>query len=589
MRRLAIFISVILLTYLYLFPGSQALLDHRHDIVMSDDSDPASLPYSYDLILKTFAQAPSRFLFGSIYVDQGGDPQDGLASWMPWNERWLVLVLSSVVPIEQLSTALVFVLMAVNFFALFGYLRAMKWPSWLAFGLALAWAFNPYTRARGKVHMALAGIYHIPLLLWALHLISTKRSKGSLGLAAGLLLLCGTVNHYYIVTTAFLAPFWLLFPLLNQARSEWKTVMSRLAVAALPLTFFLAFNFAFPVPPDQKLQAQQALPRSGEFQGSDVHPFLNIFAARPIDYLGGDISLSNDPSDLNPLKTMINESILQDLGTYGNSHERTNGIRWIIVLLAVLAVVIAVKDPKKIKYDDRSLIFFFVALGLFTFSLSLPPAWFGNWASPAWWLQSVVSQVRVPSRAGIFVHFSALMLAGLILRSWKNINWKVFGPLFAFLILLDSPPLYQKMPMAAIRPQISSLQLDSKACGPGMYFPFLTHYQGNAYYYFLQRMRGSGCPIINMMEDNAQLSMMIGKFPVDLRFLASLPTNQSVGFEIERLVRCLPLNWIVFDPATPSPWREDMCKKLGWNMTAELSCISPKPDLPLQRLPTDCR
>jgi hypothetical protein len=164
---IGIVLLTLVLTYFYLAPGFEALLEGRRDRVMSDGTDGASLPGAYDALIQTWRTYPSRMFYGSVYMERL-DPEKGSAYTAPWNERWLVVLSSYFVPVEQLSTALVIWLMLINVFCMYQLGRYLQWPLAIRYGLSIAWAFCCYTRARAKVHMALAGIYHLPLIFLGL-------------------------------------------------------------------------------------------------------------------------------------------------------------------------------------------------------------------------------------------------------------------------------------------------------------------------------------------------------------------------------------------------------------------------------------
>ena len=153
----------IALTYVYLNPGGRAMLDGRTDIALGDGTDSAPMPYYYDLLLQTWKNHPSRLFYGSVYFESI-DPEHGTPMWHPWNERWLVILSSKFIPLEQLTTAYLFWLFVLNGFFMFLLGRYLGWPWPISLGIGIAWAFNCFTRARAKVHLALAGIYHLPLI-----------------------------------------------------------------------------------------------------------------------------------------------------------------------------------------------------------------------------------------------------------------------------------------------------------------------------------------------------------------------------------------------------------------------------------------
>ncbi|NJM09559.1 MAG: hypothetical protein HC883_01265 [Bdellovibrionaceae bacterium] len=131
--------------------------------------------------------------------------------------------------------------------------------------------------------------------------------------------------------------------------------------------------------------------------------------------------------------------------------------------------------------------------GLFSFWLSLSPDWPWQGSGPAYWLHTLVSQIRVPSRAGIYVHFAALLLAGLFVH-FRRLKWLALPGLLPLLMIVDLPPFWQPMPISPVRPPLQALM--GKECGAGLYFPYVAGDAGMLQdYYFLQEMRGSKCGI----------------------------------------------------------------------------------------------
>lgn len=593
-RFSAVLALFFVLTYVYLLPGSEVMLEGRTDVVMSDDTDPAALPYMYDQLIQTWKKAPSRFFYGSVYVDNM-DPGKGMAYWMSWSERFTMLMASLFFPVEQISTAVVFVMLLLNALSMFALARFLGWNIWLSLGAAIAWAFNPFTRARATVHMAMAGIYHLPLIVLALLLVARGKSWRSTALAAAALVLACTVNHYFVVTAAFLSPFFLLFLFFQpESRAKPKRVAKRLALAVLPAVFFLGFGFTHPVPADAPLNATQAMPRTGETADGSVHPFLTTYAARPIDYLAGDLSLAQGPRDLNPLRGSLNEYILSHLDN-SNPHERSNGIRWTLLLLAALALLSTVRRKSSLRIH----LLWLFALTAFGFWLSLSPQSPVPALSPSYWLQSLVSQVRVPSRAGVIVHFAILLIVGMWLTAteakgkwdrWDRWHRYLLWPaVFPLLMLLDYPPLVQDVPMAKVRPAYQELQRPKGACGVGMYFPFANHYYGSVLFYAaLQQLRGTDCTILNSTTDPVQLQLLTERFPPVIGFIEALDKNFVIVDQMQRLARCVPLSWIAFDPVVPAGWRERLCRQLGWRMHPDLTCVSPSKGRSLERSAHEC-
>lgn len=573
------------LTYAYLYPGSRALVEGRHDIVLSDDTDMAPLPQMYANILSTWKAHPSWLFYGTVY-SENVNPQTGTNYWMSWNERWLTVWLSPFIPLEQLSTGIAFVILILNALLFLMMARYFRWPWPLAFGLAIAFAFCPFVRARAKVHMDMAAIYHLPAIFLALGLIVRGRSCRSLAAAAALLLLACSVIHYFLVTSIFLSPFFLAYLFVNRTASphDVKSRFWRLGLASLPAFLFLLFNYTHMLPSSARMSAKQAVPHSVP-TNMGLHPFLSVYAAHPIDYLGGDIALHNSATDWNPLREKINEQILTHLG-HGNSHERTNGIRWSLLVLALVALIVGRRRLEP---------WYFFIFGLFCFCLSLSPQSLGY--GPSAWLYDLVPQIRVPSRAGICVHFAVLMLVGFWLTEvWNKKSSRRWGRwaicLLPLLMVAEDPPLVQGMPMSPVRPAFAELQPSAGPCGVGLYVPFVNDDVMPAiYYHFQQRLRGSDCTYLNAFNGfSPEASALLRVLPPTPEFIHDITRNLIVKDQLLHLARCTPLSWMVFDESLPQDWAERTCHDLGWHVATSdpRLCLSPLKGAPMVNSPSQC-
>lgn len=584
-RRAAsvIFIFVIL-TYAYLYPGSQALIEKRNDVVMSDDTDPSSLPYLYDQLVKVAHENPSWLLYGAVYLPVG-EPGKGTAYWVSWNERVSVLIGSFFVNNEQLSTFFIGLMMVISGLSMYALARSMSWNHWVALGLGIGWAFSAYMRARAKVHGGFVGCYHLPLIFLGLNLVVIGRDLRSLIKAAFAFLIASTVAYYYILTTLFISPFFVAYLFIQKDfRNQWQKIITRLGMAVGPSLLFLGLSFTFLLPADSPLKGSDAIPKTGESQGYEYHPFLDWYAAHPIDYLTSDLSLSQDVEDWNPLRQLLNENVVNNL-QQGNTHERTNGIRWLILILAVTSLIIANRS------SERHAIAFFACMLLFTFWLSLSPRSPMPLLSPSYWLHSIFSQIRVPSRAGIIVHFCSLLLAGYALN-WlfqRDNRYGWLAPLFPILMLVEYPPFYQQMPMAEMRAPFSKLQRTYGACGTGLYLPFFNpSYAALPYYHFLQRMRGSDCHYLNAFTSMDRVQWMLERFPPTRDFISGLSKSPAPFLRLKRLAECVPLSFVIFDPVVPDEWAKQTCSELGWQWSDDRSCLAPNHSRPLERYPNEC-
>ena len=84
---------------------------------------------------------------------------------------------------------------------------------------------------------------------------------------------------------------------------------------------------------------------------------------------------------------------------------------------------------------------------------------------------------------------------------------------------------------------------------------------------------------------------LLKNFPLHPHFLKMLSDpiqGPEVMNRLEKLVHCMPLTWIAFDPLTPEAWRDEMCRRLGWKMNPDLSCVAPELDKSLIKRPDQC-
>lgn len=561
-----------ILSFLYLSPGGEALWQNRTDVVLSDGTDPVAAPHQFGLVLESFRQSPWLLLYGATPTWSYGAPE-GAAIWNTWAERWFVVAVSPFVVLEQISTAWIFFLMILSGLSMLALGRFWGWSWSVSLGISFAWVFSAYIRARAKVHSGFVGVYHLPLIFLALLILARGRSWRSVLVSAGLLLLAATVSHYYLIMVAFAAPFFLFFYFwMASAHRPWRESLRRLFFAALPVLGFNLYCVLNPAP--QSLHLAEVFPLTGR-SVELYHPYLDVFAARPFDYLTGDTGIAM--SDPVPFREWLNEWNFTNFPV-GNPHERTNGIRWLvwgIVLIGFFSWLRFLRRASPHEHRERreetGLLVLFSLLALFGFWLSLPPSALGVWGSPAYWLHSWLPQFRVSSRAGLFVQFSVLIVCGILLSRWER-KWNLGkrpASLFWFfpiLILAEFPPLWNPMPMAAVAPRLESLQgLHREECGQGVSFPYVSANVATPdFYALLQRMRGSHCALINSPSDtrrDQKLAVAWGLTPHLLKALEQddprLRQSLLDGFS------CQQLNFVIFDPRLPPKWSSELCNELA--------------------------
>lgn len=561
---------LIALGFFYLAPGSEALLRSRTDAVMSDGTDPTSLPYMYDQVIRVWKERPTDLFYGAVY-QPNGDGDRGVAYWMPQVERWLVVLYSYFFPVEQLSTAFAWSLLVLNGLGMFLLCRYLGWNLLLSYSLAIAWAFNCYTRARAKVHMALAGIFHLPFIFLGLFLVVRGKTYRSVLAAALCFLIAATAAHYYLVTMVFLSPFFLLFlGAQPEMKRKWPAIFKRMAIAVLPALALLAFNRFAPVPPHAQITSDQSM--NNEWLAStEISPFLRIYRAYAIDYFGGDISLG-DSGDINPLRSRVSEYITSNLNQ-SNTHERSNGIRWAIWMAFFGALGAAFNARKRKKPELDRNFFYFLIFGVFAFWMSLGSEEPIPVLSPSYWLYSFDHHVRVANRAAVIVHFAMLMIVGFYLSRARFFKWKWTPAIFLVLVLIDYLPV-QRMPMAEVQARYNQLQREKGECGPGMLFPYINQWNTPIeYYMLLQKMRGSDCPLVSSIGDKARAIALINKFPPSEQYLLNVDKIHGAAADLVHFANCLPLSWVIFHQATPRAFAIDVCRQLGWQLYDDLTCI----------------
>lgn len=604
--RLAV---LIVLAFMYLSPGGSLLLEGRRDQVLSDGSDPATAPYQYGLVIDHAKNNPVNLFYGAVPTDRL-NPPEGTSLWIPWTEKFSVVLAGTVFQLEQLTTAYLWIILVLTAFSFYLMGRSLGWERTIALALAICWAFNAYTRARSKVHMGLAGLYHLPLVILGVHLAVNAKSKRGLALAALAFLIAAGANHYYLVITAFLLPFIVGFIFLySETRQAPAKTFGRVAIAAVPACLLVGFSFLKPIPSSFIKEGTTTYATTGETKEGETHPFMSRFGAHPIDYFTGDLAIGT--ADLNPIRGAMSKHILENLGD-SNPHERTNGIRWLLWLAFGAALFIAGRQPQALPWtiESRRRVWLFAGLFLFCFLLSLPPDFFGPEFGPSLWLHKLVSQFRVPSRAGVFAQFAMLMVVGEFLQAWlygkseekkkKDIPrplWPkvrkplLLGGILPFLAVIELPPFLNPMPIAKVVDVREDLA-DGRPCGYGMYFPYISGtWALYEYYYFLQSMRGSNCKIINAISETTsdRNRRFMQTMPLHEKLIANVQANP--GAWVQRLVQfaqCVPLDWLVFDPRVGDSFRDQVCAALGWKQTSRDTCQSPERNRVVSKPPEAC-
>ncbi len=569
-------LSYFIFSLLYINPGNVPFLKGDTTLVLSDGTDPVTFPYQFKFLKDQFLNAPKELLYGAVYNPHMDYPQ-GIALWIAPLERIIDLFLSFVIPVEQVSTGLVIVYMVMDGIFMYLLSRAMAIPNLVSWAMGFAWAFNAFTRARAKVHMGLVGIYHLPLIFLALILLSRGKKRTNL-LAVLFFLMIAASPHYYVITLAVFTPFLLIFYWLQRPAEEPKnSFYKRLFLCSIPAILLLVYCLKFPLSPSVKNDIAP-YPKTGEFTDRHHHPFLDTYSAGPLDYITGDIGAGT--KDPNPFKEYLNTDLEARLYERSNPHEKALGIRWSILLIALLAICGLLPSSKSFWIiQDRKFVLFFTIFGLACFWLSMPPGWPVEWG-PSYWLSKLVPQIRVPNRAGIGVAFSAIILSGLFLKNfliksmWKPGLKMAASGVFALFVILELPPMYQDLPVSQILPPYKILT-ENRGCGVGFKYPYVSgKLEILDYYYLLQRMRGSTCEIINSSVFSTTDLLMTQNFA---RLIVLPKLARDAKAEAKRLrifADCVPLSWIILKPSEPGSVgpAEELCYSMGWKWDTEGVC-----------------
>ncbi len=572
----------------YTWPGPLGIWEMRTDLFMSDGTDLTTNPFQFDMLHRGYLENPSLFFYGG-YPNQRLDAPEGLVSWYSTGEKIAGALFPYFVPVEQVSVLLALILLVANGLAFYGMGRAFGWNRALVLALSIAWAFSSFTRARAQVHAGLVGIYPIPLAIWGFLILQQGRSYKEVIKSSLCFLGCATSAHYYLIFLTMFSPFLLLFYLLPKKVHEnlYRSIFL-LATALFPATLFLALSLTKPAPSEFLRQTSSVLPTTGV---SDVwpHPFLSIYSANIEDYFSGDIAIGT--KDLNPLRATITNNIRRDMKV-GNFHEHALGIRWVIWLAFFLSILFFLKRLSIFrKHQDYAFPILFLLFGIFALLTSLPPDWGTVWG-PSAWIHRAVEQIRVPNRAGIFVHFCILVIIGIIGQKWytsSSLSLRIRQALLwilPVLVVLDFPPFLNPMPIAPIVPSLApAFSQKGISCGMGYHFPHISaNFDVMRFYYLLQSLRGTECSVLNPASTNVRdqkLAQLYGYQNIDLmnKVLQNDPNTKE---HLVRFAQCNMLSWLAFDERVPTSFISSVCQEWGGHLITPLVCHR---DSPLQKVP----
>lgn len=564
--------------FFYLLPASTELLRGNAQVMVGDGGDSLTDPWQYRLVLDVFRAHPQDLLFGAgMYSDQMNAPE-GAVHFMPWIQRILVLLYAPIMQPDLMPTAMAWGLMVLSGLCFHVYGRVVGWPRAVAFALALAWAFCPFTRSRATVHLGFVGTYWVPALFTALHVLA--RPPGTLSLrratvlAAGLMVFALFAAHYFVVIAVVMTPLFLLYYfLVLPSGASRASAAARIAVAAAPAAAFLLFSLSFPAPS----YATRAL-KDVTTTRSDNDYMLKVGGAHPTDYLTGDVKLGD--RDLIPLRQRMMQRTREEV--IDNRHERANGIRWTVLACSVLLAVglVSPRLRRRFSREQRILGGFAFVLGVTAFLLALSPQGlrvYDQDLGPVQLVTRIMPRFRVPNRSAILVHFAALLAAGVLLSRVMRRRLAAPGPVAALLgaalsavVLLDYPPRFGVF-VAAVVPQRADLEAAAHGapCGAGITVPYVTWgFHDEDYYAVYASLRGTSCQILHAAYNTAE--------DLTLRTALGKPSySEADRLHAERLARCGGASWVMFRKEAPPDLRRAFCAEMGWSFVADDVCRAP--------------
>lgn len=575
---LAIILSYFILALIYIHPAEIPFLTFSTAQALSDGTDPQAFPYNFQAFIDLLITRPFEAFWGAVYFPQLGGPH-GSVLWMSMSERIQAVVLGLILPIEQVATGFALLGMTLNGFFMYLLGKELKIPRPISWLMGFAFAINAYTLARARVHMGLVGIYHLPLVLLSLFWLFRNDRRGLI-LSSMAFLAISFFPHYYVVTISLFAPLLaIVYFKLKPSQIDYKVATKRIVLALIPATLWLGFSLSFPVSPKNQ-KVTQIYPITGETT-QEYHPFLDVFSLNPIDLFSGDIS--NGENDLNFIKEGIAHSLKQAKYQGSNSHERANGIRWILWLTFLFAAIWLLPSQKIFwQSNDRFIVLALFVFGLISFWLALPPNWPMTGMSGSLFLHKLIPQIRVPNRAAIGIAFAIILMSGLFLKNvlaqvQSEKKSKLIVILWGLLLFIELLPFYQYLPVAKIDPPIHSLT-EKENCGRGFYYPYVSGAHNAMYYYhFLQQMRGADCTILNQ-NAGSELDFNLGKYfarSFSMNLQEALLNKQSKL--ITDFANCSGANWVVLGSPLSHEYGRALCDEMKWDWTNERACLRPDP------------
>lgn len=574
--------------YAWLHPASKELLHGNAAVMIGDNTDSVTNVWQYQLVVDTFRNEPTGLLWGALFSDQGVFPA-GQAIFIPYSERLIVLLLAPFMRVDLMPTAVVWCYLVLAGVSMHICGRLFGWSRIVCYALAVAWALTPYVRARAEVHIALTAVYFAPMAASAVRILAgvpalewSRRKE----LFVAMLLFFGAActAHYYLMLLIGFAPaFALLYAMLLPAGTSRIAAIRRLALAVVPALFVVATTAFMPLPP-----AHAAAVARGAATVEDVRAInrreLANYGAEPIDFAGGDVRFGD--RDLNPLRAEVTRTIRRDARF--NFHERTNGIRWIVLagLAALVVVLIVPRLSRKLDREQRMLGLFAILVGFVAFELSLglSAKEFGAVErSPILLFTRLFPSFRIANRIAVLLHFAAMLGTGIVLdllaRRMRR-RALVEGPFLA-LVFLEYLPLHPVV-LAPVAIRRDALETGRAECGAGVTVPYLTQdFHAEDYYLALAELRGTSCKLVHATYS--------AKEDVVLRERLSAETWDEASLaRLVEFAQCTRASWVLFRLNPPESFRRDFCSRMGWSFVGPDACRGEPAEPGPVRLAREC-
>lgn len=537
------------------------------DRILGDGSDLRAVGWQYGVIRQAFRDHPTSVLYGALYTPLRDFPR-GAAIWVTWIERPFVLLVGPFTTFATENTVVTMALWIVNGSAFLWFARVMGWHRLVSLGLALAFAVNPFTRARGSVHTALAGTFFLPLIFGAIEVCAKSNrnafDRRAASRSAIALFFAATAAQYFVLITAVLTPLLVWFSL-RRMRVHGGIRLARvgtLVAACLPAILLLAWSMV--PPPSAKSEPG---PRADRTENTK---YLEAYGAQPIDYFTGDIKLGNE--DILKKRKELTDWVLEH-PVDANTHERANGVRWVLWASAIVAIgwaAIRRRDP----IGSRSWIIACAIVAGAAFLLSLAPNGlqsYGHTFAPSALVFKALPSLRVVNRYGVFVFFAVACMAG---EFWSRtvpthrFLTPVFGALFALICAFEMLPM-QPMTMSPLRRVRTELAHPDGSCGGGIFMPF----NPMTDYWAFEETRGTRCALVNPITESRMLPLTEVRIDDPRRFA--------------RWAQCSRISWVVLRDAVGAISPKRVCDELGWEMVSEDSCRARSIQSP-RRNPENC-